>query len=153
MMSRALVALAGVALAPALLHGQAGHAADSAAIAAASRAFSAAYVRNDSMALGAVYVDTAVAYPLSREVVGRNAIRHYFVWPDGYRQVAHAMTSERLTIEGDVAVDVGMWHSTGQRADHEPTSSSGRYLVVWVRAADRGWKILYDMWHPPPRTP
>jgi len=28
-----------------------------------------------------------------------------------------------------------------------------RYLVVWVRAADRGWKILYDMWHPPPSTP
>ena len=147
-----LIVLAGVLAAPAA-HGQSSHLADSTAIAAASRAFSAAYVANDSMALGAVYVDTAVAYPLSRAVAGRAAIRHYFVWPEGYTQLAHSMTSERLTIEGDLAVDVGMWHSTGRRAGQEPSSASGRYLVVWVRTAAGDWKILYDMWHPPPRNP
>lgn len=147
-----LIVLAGVLAAPAA-HAQAARRADSLAIAAASRAFSAAYVANDSMALGAVYVDTAVAYPVSRAVVGRDAIRHYFVWPEGYTQLAHSMTSEKLTIEGGLAVDVGMWHSTGQRAGQEASSASGRYLVVWIRTAAGGWKILYDMWHPPPRNP
>jgi len=144
--------LAGVLAAPAA-RAQSSHRADSLAIAEASHAFSAAYVANDSMALGAVYVDTAVAYPVSRAVIGRDAIRHYFVWPEGYTQLAHAMTSEKLTIEDGLAVDIGMWHSTGQRAGQEPSSASGRYLVVWVRTVDGAWKILYDMWHPPPRSP
>jgi ketosteroid isomerase-like protein len=146
------LALAGVLAAPAA-QAQSSYQADSAAIAAAGRAFSAAYVANDSMALGALYVDTAVAFPASRDVVGRAAIRHLFAWPEGYRQVAHSLTVERLTIEGDLAVDVGMWHSTGQRAGQEPSSSSGRYLVVWTRTAGGDWRMLYDMWHPPPRSP
>lgn len=143
-----ILLLAGVAVAPAL-QAQASYRSDSAAIAAAARAFSAAYVANDTMALGALYVDSAVALPVSRDLVGRAAIRHYFAWPEGYRQVAHSLTLERLTIEGDIAVDLGRWHSTGQRGDNPPAAASGRYLVVWVRTPE-GWKMLYDMWHPPP---
>lgn len=124
---------------------------DSAAIAAASRAFSAAYVHNDTLALGDVYVDSAVAYPPGRDIIGRAAIRRYFTWPEGYRQIAHAMASERLTIDGDMAIDVGTWTSTGQREGQEPGTASGRYLVVWIRRTDGQWKILYDMWHQPPR--
>ena len=145
----ATLLLAGAAAPP--LAAQATRAADRAAIAAASRAFSAAYVRNDTLALGEVYVDSAVAYPPGRDIIGRAAIRRYFAWPGGYRQIAHSMTSERLTIEGDMAIDVGTWTSTGQREGQEPGTASGRYLVVWIREAGVQWKILYDMWHQPPR--
>lgn len=148
-LAMATLLLAGAAAPP--LPAQATRAADSAAIAAASRAFSAAYMRNDTVALGDAYVDSAVAYPPGREIVGRAAIRHSFAWPEGYRQIAHAMTSERLTIDGDMAIDVGTWTSTGQREGQEPRTASERYLVVWIRQADGQWKILYDMWHQPPR--
>jgi ketosteroid isomerase-like protein len=124
---------------------------DSLAIVAASRAFSDAYVRNDTAALGQVYADSAILLPPNRAVAGRAAIQRYFTWGPNYRQLAHAMVSERLTITGDVAIDVGTWTSTGRRGTAEPTTASERYLVVWVRETDGQWRILYDMWHRPAR--
>jgi len=138
-------------LQPVAATGQSGAASDSARIAEASRAFSDAYVRNDTTALGQVYSDTAVLYPPHREIVGRAAIRRYFAWGAPYRQLEHAMQSERLTITGDIAVDIGRWTSTGQRGTAAPTTASERYLVVWVRESDGEWRILYDMWHQPSR--
>ena len=61
------------------------------------------------------------------------------------------MMPQRLTISGDMAVDVGTWTSTGQRGDAEPATASERYLIVWVREDDGAWRILYDMWHRPGR--
>jgi ketosteroid isomerase-like protein len=60
---------------------------------------------------------------------------------------------EHLQVQGDLAVDLGWWTSTGQREGQEPATSSGRYLVAWIRTAGGEWKMLYDMWHPPPPTP
>ncbi len=124
---------------------------DSLAIAAASRAFSAAYVRNDTAALGQAYADSAVLLPPNREIRGRAAIQRYFAWGPNYRQLAHAMEPDRLTISGDIAVDVGTWTSTGQRGDSDPTAASERYLVIWIRESDGAWRMLYDMWHRPAR--
>jgi len=58
-----------------------GASSDSAAIAAASRAFSAAYVRNDTAALGRIYSDSAVLLPPNREIRGRAAIQRDFAGP------------------------------------------------------------------------
>ncbi len=124
-------------------------AADSASIAMASRAFSAAYVANDTAALGQVYADSAALLPPGREVRGRAAIQRYFAWGPNYRQLAHSMQTSRLTINGDLAVDVGTWTSTGQRGEQPASTVSERYLVVWVREQDGHWRILYDMWHRP----
>lgn len=147
----AAVALLATATTASGLRAQSSYAADSTAIAAAGRAFSAAYLRNDTLALADAYVDSAIAFPPGRrEVAGPAAIAHLFVWPDGYRQLEHVLTVEHLQIQGDLAVDVGTWHSTGQRAGKDPVAASGRYMVAWVRAADGRWKLLYDIWQPPP---
>lgn len=124
---------------------------DSAAIAAAGRAFSAAYVRNDTAALGRVYSDSAALLPPNREIRGRAAIQRYFAWGADYRQLAHTMETAGLSVVGDLAIDVGTWTSTGQRGDADPTTASERYLIVWVRESDGQWRILYDMWHRPAR--
>ena len=52
-------------------------------------------------------------------------------------------------VSGDIATDLGTWHSTSQRGDGPPTKASGQYLVVWVREAGGAWRIRYDMWHRP----
>ncbi len=122
---------------------------DRAAIAAASRAFSAAYVRNDTAALGQLYADSAVVLPPGREVRGRAAIQRLFAWGPRHRQLEHAMTSAELRLHGDMAIDLGTWTSTAQRGDNPPATASERYLVVWVRESDGRWRILYDMWHRP----
>ncbi|HMU60859.1 MAG TPA: DUF4440 domain-containing protein [Gemmatimonadales bacterium] len=150
MSCRWAVILAITAIAPGILSAQASYTADSTAIVAAARAFSAAYVRNDTLALARAYSDSAVALPASRDISGPTAIAHYFRWPEGYRQISHLLTMEHLQIQGDLAVDLGWWTSTGQRDGKEPATSTGRYLVAWVRTTAGEWKILYDMWHPPP---
>jgi ketosteroid isomerase-like protein len=147
-----LAAILAVAVAAPPIEAQSSYAADSTAIASAGRAFSAAYLRNDTVALANAYVDSAIAFPPGRrQVVGPAAIGHLFVWPEGYRQLVHVLTVEHLQIQGDLAVDVGTWNSTGQRAGKDPVTASGRYLVAWVRAAGGQWKILYDIWQPPPQ--
>ena len=123
--------------------------ADQAAIMAQGRAFSAAYVANDAAAIGAIYSDSAVLMPPNRTVRGRAAIEQAFTWSPPYRQLAHRMTANRLVIRGGMAVEEGIWTSTGQRGDAEPVESSERYLLVWVRESDGVWRILYDMWHRP----
>lgn len=144
------VAILATATATSRLGAQTTYVADSTAIAEASRAFSAAYVRNDTLALARAYADSAIALPNSRDIHGPAAIAHYFRWPEGFRQISHLLTMEHLQIQGDLAVDLGWWTSTGQREGKEPVTSSGRYLVAWVRTSTGEWKILYDMWHPPP---
>jgi ketosteroid isomerase-like protein len=145
----AVALLVATATAPRGLHAQSSYASDSAAIVAAARAFSAAYVRNDTMALGELYADSAVAFPPGRQVAGRAAIRHLFAWPSGYRQLEHTLTVQHLQIEGDLAVDAGTWASTGQRGEDPATTATGQYLVAWVREADGQWRLLYDMWQRP----
>lgn len=126
---------------------------DSLAIVAASRAFSAAYERNDTAALGQVYADSAVLVPPGREVRGRAAIQQYFAWGPQQRQLVHAMRSTSLIVRGDLAVDVGIWTSTAQRGEDPPVTSSERYVVVWKREADGVWRIRYDFWHRPQPQP
>src|SRR5687768_12458041 len=106
---------------------------DRQAIEAASRAFSDAFVRNDSQALGEIYTEDAVLLPHGREVRGREEIRKFFTWRPQQRQIAHSMQSSHLDLRGDTAIDTGTWHSTIQRGDDPETTSSGAYLVVWVR--------------------
>lgn len=127
----------------------AGEAEDRAAIDAASRNFSAAFVAGDTAAIRELYTKDAVLLPPGREIHGRDAIARFFA-PNPLRtQLAHAMTSEDLRIHGDMAIDSGTWSNTFRGADGEQYSASERYLVIWRRATDGAWQIEYDMWHRP----
>ncbi len=122
---------------------------DSIAIAAASRAFSEAYVRGDTARIRSLYAVDAVLLPPGRELRGRDRIARYFA-PSARRvNVSHAMESSELRLAGDVAIDVGIWRNTWRIGDEPEQSAQGRYLVVWRRGPDSRWRIEYDMWHRP----
>ncbi|MCA9736400.1 MAG: DUF4440 domain-containing protein [Gemmatimonadota bacterium] len=125
-------------------------AADSAAIVAASRAFSDAYVDGDTARLAELYTEDALVLPPGRTVQGRAAIQRYFGPGPRRANLAHAMTSERLDVQGDLATDVGEWSNTWRIGEEEAQTASGRYLVVWRRGPDGRWRMVYDMWHRPP---
>lgn len=137
-------------MAPAVAGDTLDNLADRAAIAAASQAFSSAFVANDTAAIARLYTEDAVLLaPGKRVARGRAAAAKHFAWAPDYRQLAHAMTSESLDLRGDTAVDVGSWHSTSQRGDAAPSQECGAYVVVWVREADGAWRMAYDAWHRP----
>lgn len=122
-----------------------------AALVASDRAFSAAYVRGDFAAMAAMYAPDGTLIPETRMVRGREAIQRFFTLAPGTRQVAHSLQIESLSLHGGTAVEVGIWSSTKQPSGSEPSTGSGRYLLVWECGRDGLWRIAYDMWHQPPR--
>lgn len=132
-------------------HRQAATARDEApaAIAAASRAFSEAYVRGDTATIRQLYTEDAVLLPPDREVRGRDAIVRYFAPSARRTNVSHAMESSDLRIRENTAIDAGTWHNTIRIDEGPERVASGRYLVVWTRGEDGHWRIEYDVWHRP----
>lgn len=129
--------------------------ADSAAaaegIALSAQAFSRALERGDAEGMAAQYVDDAVLVPPGgRMIAGRDSIRLFWTPrnPD-FRTLAHSLTTDRLEVAGDMAVEVGTWRQEGQLGDQEVRESAGRYLVVWRRQPDGGWKMQFDSWTAP----
>lgn len=119
------------------------------AIAEASRLFSAAFVRNDVVALKTSYTGDAVLLPPGRIIRGRDAAGEYFRWGPRHQQISHSVRSEEVTVRGETAIDVGIWHSGYRHADEPPVSACGRYLAVWVLEDDDRWRMRYDAWDRP----
>jgi uncharacterized protein (TIGR02246 family) len=121
------------------------------AIAQSAQAFSRALERGDAEGMAAQYVDDAVLVPPNgRVIAGRDSIRVFWTPrnPD-FRTLAHSLTTDRLEVAGEVAVEVGTWRQEGQLKDEQPRESAGRYLVVWRRQPDGAWKMQFDSWTAP----
>ena len=92
----------------------------------------------DAYAADAVYMP-----PHHAAVHGRQAIHDYLQGP-----LRHGVTSLTYDVtyirhSGDLAYDVGRYtmtiaHKDGSRQD------KGKYLTVWKRQSDGGWKIVAD---------
>lgn len=122
-----------------------------AAIGEAASAFSRALERGDAAGMADQYVENATLIPPGgRMVTGREAILEFWTPrnPD-FRTLAHSLTTDRLEVAGDVAIEVGTWRQEGQLGDETPRESAGRYLVVWRRQADGSWKMQFDSWTAP----
>ena len=120
-------------------------------IARSAQAFSRALERGDAEAMAAQYVDDAVLVPPGgRMIAGRDSIRAFWAPrnPD-FRTLAHSLTTDRLEVVGDAAVEVGTWRQEGQVSGQQPRESAGRYLVVWRRQQDGAWKMQFDSWTAP----
>ncbi|HET6362262.1 MAG TPA: DUF4440 domain-containing protein [Gemmatimonadota bacterium] len=120
-------------------------------IARSAQAFSRALERGDAEGMAAQYVDDAVVVPPGgRMIAGRDSIRAFWTPRNpGFRTLAHSLTTDRLEVVGDVAIEVGTWRQEGQLRDEAPRESAGRYQVVWRRQPDGAWKMQFDTWTAP----
>ena len=139
-----LLCLAG----PLQAQGDADSVAAAAGIARSASALSRALERGDAAAMADQYVEDATLVPPNgRMVTGRDAILAFWTPrnPD-FRTLAHSLTTDRLEVAGEVAVEVGTWRQKGQLRDEAARESAGRYLVVWRRQPDGSWKMQFDSW-------
>lgn len=117
----------------------------------ASRAFSRAMERPDAATMAAQYTDDAELLPPNgKPVTGIDAIEAF--WTPGdteFRTVRHELTTERLEVSCEVAVDLGRWRQVARRGDRPETDAWGRYLVVWRATGDGEWKMQFDAWTRP----
>jgi uncharacterized protein (TIGR02246 family) len=126
-------------------------AADSAAILALGRQFSAAYVQGDAEAMTDLYTSDAVLFPeRSARITGREAIKRYWTLAPGRRITRHVLTPERIVVDGDHAYDHGSYEIAGERNGASWGPFQGKYVVVWRRDGD-GWRILLDIWNSGPQ--
>lgn len=122
--------------------------ADSAAILAAARAFSAAYVRGDAAAMTELYTDDAAIFPDgAAAIVGHEGIQRYWTLPPNRRITRHVLMPDRVEIVGNVAHDYGRFEIAGE-TDGKPWGPSfGKYVVVWRKGTDGRWRMYLDMWN------
>lgn len=126
-------------------------AAAAASIGRAATAFSRALERGDAEGMAAQYVDDATLVPPNgRLVEGKEAILVFWTPRNPeFRTLEHSLTTDRLDVTGDVAVEVGTWRQRSQLREEDPRESAGRYVVAWRRLPDGSWRMQFDTWTAP----
>jgi uncharacterized protein (TIGR02246 family) len=104
--------------------------------------------RDPSAAAGLYDKDAVLMPPGERPVRGQQAIQAYWqkLMTSGLRKVSLAPSELRMA--GDIAYEIGEYGIDLIRADHQPGSESGKYIVLMRRQDDGSWKMTHDMWSP-----
>ena len=118
-----------------------------AAIAEARKAFEAAYEKGDAEAIGELYAENAVSEPNFQPTIkGRAAIVASLKPMFEQVSVQTTLTSEETRTLGHVGLDRGTYTVTvTPKAGAPPTTSQGRYLVVYVKGEDGKWRVSHDI--------
>jgi uncharacterized protein (TIGR02246 family) len=123
------------------------------AIDAQNRAWAEATKAGDAAAIARIFADSGAEVSLrsGKTWKGRAAIQELFVQ---YYQNPHAtdavVQTDQVLLDGRTAVEYGHYTFTYPPKDGQPQVDSGKYLVVWRRQSDGGWRILVDMGLPAP---
>jgi uncharacterized protein (TIGR02246 family) len=123
------------------------HAADEAAIRAASGTLAPAVEAKDLDKAVSLYVDDAVLFvPKAPAAVGRAAIRQ--AWQGllavpGVKLTIH-ITAVDVARSGDIAVERGTFQVVVADKEGKPSSETGQLVIVWKKQANGSWKIVAD---------
>ena len=101
----------------------------------------------DAAVIAAPYADHAVFVGVDGACVqGRNEIEK--LYRVGFERTGFASSTKIVTKElvrdGDLAYESG-YGEVGLMREGKETVRGGRYLTVWQRQADGGWKILRNI--------
>ncbi|WP_239492565.1 SgcJ/EcaC family oxidoreductase [Luteitalea sp. TBR-22] len=121
--------------------------ADLAAIKAAREGFMAAYAAGDAAAIGQLYTENAVSEPNHQpSLKGRDAIVASLEAMFAQVMVKATLTPDETRTLGAVGLDRGRYSVTvTPKAGAPPTTTEGRYLVVYVKGEDGKWRVSHDI--------
>lgn len=93
------------------------------------------------------YTADGKIFPNNLEILeGREAIRKYWVLPEGVSTTYHKSTSHEIRVLGEFAHDHGVYEGKTKRADGTESSWRGKYVIVWQKV-NGDWKMYLDIWN------
>jgi ketosteroid isomerase-like protein len=112
-------------------------------------AWSASAGQRDLNKLVSFYAADAVAYPPGAGMAhGTAEIRK--VW-EGITDPNYALswvsTQAAVAASGDIGFTSGTFQESTTGSDGKVTKATGKFLCVWRKQQDGGWKAIHDMWN------
>ncbi|MBZ5644780.1 MAG: DUF4440 domain-containing protein [Acidobacteriia bacterium] len=125
-------------------------AADEAAVRKADEDWSAAAKANQVDPWVAFYTDDAVVFPPNEAMAsGKDAIRK--AMGDFLAMPGLALSWKTAKVEaarsGEVAYSYGTYEMSAKGPKGKPMTDHGKYLEVWKKQPDGGWKCSEDIWN------
>jgi ketosteroid isomerase-like protein len=124
--------------------------ADEQAIRKLDQEWSAALGAKDIAKGVSYYAEEASAFPYNAPIAtGKEQIKTLFTGLMSLPGFALSFTPTRIEVSkaGDVAYDIGTFLLTTNDAKGNPTSTPGKYVVVWKKQADKNWKAVADIFN------
>jgi ketosteroid isomerase-like protein len=119
------------------------------AIRALSLEWAKAYGAKDLEKTLSFYADDAWVYPPNQPIATSGEQRRK-LWVESFALPGFALTSLTTRVEvsraGDLGYETGSYQLTVQDQKGKPTTSQGKYVVVWKKQADGAWKGVEDIW-------
>ena len=120
---------------------------DSRAVEAASAQWVDAFNQGDTAALAALYTEEArLLPPNSQMIVGREGIQAHYQGIFDTSAWELQLTVVELSVNGDMAHEVGKYTFTMQPDEGEAISDNGKYVEIWKRV-NGSWKIIADIFN------
>jgi len=112
-----------------------------------TKAFSGFIMASDYDKIANAYTSGGKIFPNNLEIIeGREAIRKYWVLPEGVSTTYHKVTPQEIRVLGDYAHDHGVYEGKTKRADGTESSWKGKYVIVWQKVKGE-WKMYLDIWN------
>ena len=117
------------------------------AIEKANSEFEAAAKTGDAVTIAAPYADRAVFVGVDGTCT-QGPVEIEKLYRTGFERAglpsSAKINSKRLVVDGDLAYESG-YGEVGRVKDGKVSVNAGRFLTVWQRQADGGWKILRNI--------
>jgi uncharacterized protein (TIGR02246 family) len=113
--------------------------------------FGKAIRKGDGGAIAALYTEDATLLPPDSNMIkGRGGIEAF--WTGGLQMgIKEAvLTTVDVSAGDDLAYEIGAFTIKIQPEGKELIEQKGKYVVVWKKALDAGWKLHVDIWNSGP---
>ena len=124
--------------------------ADEQAIRKLDQEWSAAVGAKDVAKGVSYYAEEASAFPFNAPIAtGKEQILKLWTGLMSLPGFSLSFTPTRIEVSkgGDMAYDIGTFLLTTNDAKGNPTSTPGKYVVVWKKQADKSWKAVADIFN------
>ena len=146
--SKYLLAAAFAVLASVPLALSAHIAANAQALAKLDDDWSKAAVAKDVERVASFYADDAIAYPPGEPMaVGKAASKK--VWATYFSDPSFAISwkTAHAEVVGELGYTSGTYDNSFKGPDGNTVHANGKYVVVWRKQKDGGWKAIHDVWN------